>query len=465
MKWIYKWHRRLAYVMAVPLILWALSGLLHPMMSNWFKPDIANKFLIPKAIELPQGALSIEAMTDGLGELHMVKLIKLGDDVTLLAITPDQAHHYRNVLTGKEVIAAEEKYAEQLARAYMDDQESALVKITKITEFGGSYSYISRFLPAYRVELDRADGLQVVVDPRNGKLATYDNFFRRQASVLFQWFHTWSFLGNRGSVLRVVVVSLMSFAAFLIAVSGLVSLFFMKGERKMDKKRRLHRWLGGLATIFFFMFSLSGFFHVVMKLNYDDSTQWVSQQKVSPGELTHPLVDIGKLIKRPIKELTIAQVGDVSYYRVALAGRETKIVYLNIKTLEELENGEERYATALALEFSGYSESEVSDIEAITSFRNDYSFIFRRMPVWRVSFKGKEFWQYTVDTRDAHMSMRTSTPGLIEVLVFINLHKFHFIDPISKDARDWVLVAVMVLILSVSFLGVSLLVKKKKMTK
>jgi len=270
----------LVNLIAVPLILWALSGLLHPMMSNWFKPDIAKKFIIPKPIAIPSNAMSVADICAGIDQLQMIKLVEIDGKAVLLAITPDQEYHFRDVLSGEDVIDGEQLYAEQLARAFLDDSESSLVKVTKIDEFGGSYSYINRFLPVYRVELDRADGLQTVVDLRNGKLATYDNGFRRIGSKLFRWFHTWSFLGDRDSMLRVTVVSMMSFSAFILSLTGLVSLFTMRGKRKMTKGRRMHRWTGGLATIFFLMFSLSGFFHIVVKFDYDDSDQWVSERHV-----------------------------------------------------------------------------------------------------------------------------------------------------------------------------------------
>lgn len=463
MKRFYKWHRRLACVIAVPLILWALSGLLHPMMSNWFKPEIAKKFIIPKSIEIPQGAMSVADICAGLDEVQMIKLVKVGGDVALLAITPDQKYHFRSVLSGAEIPDAEEVYAEQLARSFLDDQVSDLVKVEKIEEFGGSYSYINRFLPVYRVELDRADGVQAVVDLRNGKLATYDDGFRRVGSRLFQWFHTWSFLGERGSVLRISVVSIMSFCAFLLALTGLVSLCTMRGKRKMTRGRRMHRWTGALAAIFFFMFSLSGFFHVVVKFDHDDSDQWVSENYAEVDVLTVSLAEISQRVKKPLKELSLAIIKGEPYFRVGLlAGRDGGVLYLKAKDLHLLENGEELYARELATEFSGYDESLITGIEKIDSFRPDYGFIFRRLPVWRVKYQGQKYWQYTVDTRDGHMSMRTSTPGLIETLSFVNLHKFHFIDPLGKELRDYVLLGVILLILAVSVLGILLIRRKKK---
>ena len=460
MKRFYQWHRKLACVIAVPLILWALSGLLHPMMSNWFKPDIAKKFIIPKPIQIPDGAMAIADIGKGIDEVQMVKLITIEQRVVLLMITPDQTYHFRDVMTGEEVSDAEHAYAEQLARVFLDDKESSLVKVTKVDEFGGSYSYINRFLPAYRVELDRADGMQVVVDIRNGKLAAYDDGFRRLGTRLFQWFHTWSFLGERDSVLRVSVVSIVSFCAFLLSLSGVVSLFVMRGKRKMTRGRKMHRWTGALAAIFFFMFSLSGFFHVVVKFDHDDSDQWVSGNYAEVDDLTISLAEVSQQVKKPLKELSLAMIKGEPYFRVGLAGRDGGVVYLKAKDLHILENGEELYVRDLATEFSGYDESLITGIEKINSFRPDYGFIFRRLPVWRVKYQGQKYWQYTVDTRDGHMSMRTSTPGLIEALSFVNLHKFHFIDPLGKELRDYVLLAAILLILTVFFLGVLLLRKK-----
>ena len=166
---MYKWHRYLAWVMAVPILLWALSGVLHPLMSNWFKPDIAHKFLRPVAVELPASEQKVAAICADFDEVHMVKTILLQGKPTLFIVTPDQQQYYRDILTGEAVVNGDQLYAEQLARAYLDDADSELVKISKIEEFGAGYSYIHRFLPVYRVELDREDGLQAVVDPRTGR--------------------------------------------------------------------------------------------------------------------------------------------------------------------------------------------------------------------------------------------------------------------------------------------------------
>ena len=459
---MYKWHRRLAWLMAVPMTLWMLSGVLHPMMSNWFKPEIENKFLIKPAISVEDSELSVSVIFSDIEKLHMVKLIQIEDRPVLMGISPDQERHYRDAVTGEKINSGEEQYVEQLARAYMNDSNSPLVSITKIASFDAGYSYIHRFLPVYRVELDREDDLQVVIDPRTGKLAAYDNQFRRVSSKLFSWLHTWSFLGSRDSLFRIGVVSFLSLCGFFIALSGAISLWTMrKVKRKGKKARRTHYWLGAVTSLLFFMFSLSGFFHVVVKFDYDDSDQWVSNQVVDTKDLdcsiSEVLTEAG-----PIKELSLAVIDEKPHFRIVKPGRDSSVVMFDLSSKSSLEDGDERYAKQLALEFSEYSSSDIKGTEKITKFRNDYGFIFRRLPVWRVSFKDKEYWSYTVDTQDAHMALRVKPMTVIEAISFVNLHKFHFIDPLGKSLRDWVLVVSVGLMLITVFSGVLLMIRRRK---
>ncbi|QKG51457.1 hypothetical protein [Hymenobacter sp. BRD67] len=40
---IYRWHRTLGLVTVVPVLMWTLSGLSHPLMSNLLRPFIAHE--------------------------------------------------------------------------------------------------------------------------------------------------------------------------------------------------------------------------------------------------------------------------------------------------------------------------------------------------------------------------------------------------------------------------------------
>jgi hypothetical protein len=51
---IYRWHRISSLFVAVPVLMWSLSGFLHPVMSS-FKPDVRNQFLAATSIHTLTG--------------------------------------------------------------------------------------------------------------------------------------------------------------------------------------------------------------------------------------------------------------------------------------------------------------------------------------------------------------------------------------------------------------------------
>ncbi|MGE9267127.1 MAG: hypothetical protein ACQKBY_03430, partial [Verrucomicrobiales bacterium] len=91
---------------------------------------------------------------------------------------------------------------------------------------------------------------------------------------------------------------------------------------------------------------------------------------------------------------------------------------------------------SLAREFSAYPDEAVEGVELITSFRPDYGFIQKRLPVLRVNYRDQEYWHYTVDPADAHLAQRMSAEKLQEALIFLNIHKWHFWDRLFSSGRD-----------------------------
>lgn len=457
----YELHRKLSIWIALPLALWALSGILHPMMANWFKPEIENVFLPPRPLPIPAEATPPGQVFSDIEHLHQLRVIPLGGTVAYLAITPGQELHVRSI-SGEPIANGVERYVEERARAYLGDPSSVLAEIEVLDHFSATYTTINRYLPAYRVKLDRADGMEVVIDARTGKLATFSNRPKRVMMRLFSWFHTWSFLGGPLSILRIGVVAFVSLISLSVAISGLINLFKIRRRGKATSKAlRAHRTIGGLVAIIYLMFSLSAIAHVLIKLRADNSTQWVSRQKVATGQLsTVPQSTNGK----PLLGASLAVVGGAPYYRLhqATAPRESETLLIGTESQRQLENGEVAYAHELALEFSGYAAADISGTTLITKFQPDYGFIFKRLPVWRVSFEGKPYWQYTVDTADAHMSMRTDLPGLLEALTFINLHKWHFLDFAGRETRDIATVAAALLMFCLVVSGVLLSLSKRR---
>ncbi len=42
---IYNWHKVLAFITVIPVLFWCLSGLMHPFMAHFFKPQIPKEVL------------------------------------------------------------------------------------------------------------------------------------------------------------------------------------------------------------------------------------------------------------------------------------------------------------------------------------------------------------------------------------------------------------------------------------
>src|ERR1700679_4062609 len=63
MKRIYLWHRRLSLIIALPVVLSAGSGFLHPIMTN-IRPAVGTQGLAPMAIEPSSLQVSLEAALD-----------------------------------------------------------------------------------------------------------------------------------------------------------------------------------------------------------------------------------------------------------------------------------------------------------------------------------------------------------------------------------------------------------------
>ena len=57
---IYGWHRTIGIITIIPVIFWTLSGLMHPFMAHFFKPEIANERIDLNTIEKHQLKFSIQ---------------------------------------------------------------------------------------------------------------------------------------------------------------------------------------------------------------------------------------------------------------------------------------------------------------------------------------------------------------------------------------------------------------------
>src|SRR3954466_12683473 len=91
----YKWHRILGLTGLVPIIFWALSGLSHPFMSNWFRPFIAMETFTPVSQSKMQPALSIQQVMDKnqLATLRNFSLVSFNKNVYYQVLGKDSVYN------------------------------------------------------------------------------------------------------------------------------------------------------------------------------------------------------------------------------------------------------------------------------------------------------------------------------------------------------------------------------------
>jgi len=123
--------------------------------------------------------------------------------------------------------------------------------------------------------------------------------------------------------------------------------------------------------------------------------------------------------------ITLADAG--LYYQIQTAG-EAVSRYFNVINGSELDDGDRKYAIALARHYLGDHASEIRDTERVTQFGGEYDAINRLLPVYRVRFDRP-------DNMRAYVETTSSLPGtlvddrkaLLDGL-FRNLHKWDWLN-------------------------------------
>jgi len=122
---IYKWHRTTSLIIAIPVLLWAISGFLHPIMTN-IRPKIATQFIKPAVIDSSTIKMPLQEalQKNGIDSFLSVRLIAIDTNwfyqVKLLH-SPEL--EYYSVSNGKKLKKGDWLYAQYLARIFLEGQK------------------------------------------------------------------------------------------------------------------------------------------------------------------------------------------------------------------------------------------------------------------------------------------------------------------------------------------------------
>lgn len=491
---IYKWHRTLSLIIAIPVMLWAISGLMHPIMTS-FKPNVKNQSLPPVIIDSNKVKLSLKEVLgkNGIAELQNFRIVKLNHELCYqVQLNNHTELQYFSCNNGQPVISGDVEYAKELAAAFLGDASASIQQVSLVTSFTDQYRDINRLLPVYKITFDRNDGIVLYIDNAGDRIGYATDNFREGFQSFFTMAHTWewaSFLGKG----KLLAEGLFASLAFLTAIMGLYIFFITKKPKANNgiaKHRRRHRVTSLVAVAFTLLFTFSGAFHAFEKFKPDTRQNYFITASFLSTDLDLDIKKIDSTLgdKSAIHGLSVVRIDKDAYWRIVqtdFANKQEKeecchkpakmiaaegktapgkrgITYIRIADNSILHEGEKIYARYLANTFSGNSTGDIVSTDMVTKFSGEYGFINKRLPVMKVSYGKNDNERYYVETSSGKLSVKVQDADLYEGYSFALLHKHHFMDWAGKQARDITTMLGALLTLTAVIVGIILYVKMKR---
>ena len=458
---IYKWHRILGLIVSLPVILWTLSGLLHPIM-GWVKPQVAQKTYTPEVLDLNKLTVRLDSVlkANGLDRFQNIHLASF--DKKSFAIIQADSSIYIDLKTGKISGEAKNAYITFLARHFSGDSLSSIVSIKEITEYSTEYKAVNRLLPVYRVEFARDDSYTVFIEPNTARLGGVLDNNRFVFNRLFEWFHNFSFLGE--SIFKTVVVVCLIICTIGVSIAGLYIYGFTRkslGEKgklgyNKRKERNWHRLIGLMFSVSLCLFAFSGAYHLLKK---EDPIHRLQYQ---PNDFFS--IDVLKnLPKEKFVTMGLVTINGRAFYQCyTKTTKGLHVEYIDVDQMRSLPNGDELYAKDLVKRYFALEDKDILSVENVTRFTGEYGFINKRLPVQKVQTNLKGSARYYIETRTGKLAADVVDSDMLEGLSFAYFHKYHMFDFLGKFLRNCIMMIFAFGHLLSICLGMWILIKKQK---
>ncbi|WP_033927110.1 PepSY domain-containing protein [Sphingomonas sp. 35-24ZXX] len=266
------WHRMMGYVLALPLLMFSVSGIIHLVQAAFERPtsqmrmsppvDVAQaRYPIERdwaevAAGLDVAGLSLVEAPDGrplyrLGlaqpkgampkgehdhSAHAGHAMPMGDTAIRNArfdgVTPTGPALYIDAATGRPWADGDKALAKALGRRFSGAPDSAITGMEIVTRFGPDYDFRNKRLPVWRIDYGTPVNATLFVDTATGVLADRTENWQKPERYIFSFIHKWNFLFPIGRVGLNIVVGV-----FVVLLLG-----FMAGiGLVLDRRRRRHQ--------------------------------------------------------------------------------------------------------------------------------------------------------------------------------------------------------------------------------
>ncbi len=482
-----KYHRMLGLIAGIALLIWGISGLLHPIMTTW-GPQQAVFFPPKQAINL-QGVhpLSETLATAGIEKASAVRVVPSdGKNVLQVTIEANQPRQYFELVNGTELINYDVKHAEYLARYYTKAEED-IRSVEWLDEFTPEYPWVNRLLPVYKVSFDRPDNLSIFVYTETNASAGLSNNFKHTVQTGFRWLHTWSWFPRDADWARVVLISLFMLSLFSIAVTGIGMLLLIKRKARAPGGRGWHRLAGYVLALPILSYSASGLFHLLTFAAVPPVSNLQLSEPIDLNKAHFPIHEQWEEISAGLNVSTVSIIEDVNgnlLYRLGIAKprgggpntaaeirnarydgveRTGPAIYLDASTGLPVEQGDKELALQLSEKFTQNDRELIEDAGIVTRFGSGYDFRNKRLPVWRFDYGAPVNATVFVDTTTGVLADVTLHSAKPEQWSFSQLHKFDFLRMAGRDGQNVIIAIIVLLCLGfLAALGLQMDIKRRR---
>ena len=457
---IYRGHRVTSLLIALPVLLWAMSGFLHPVMGG-FKPDVKNSRLQPTEIDTSKITFSLQAalQQNGIDSFQNFRIVKLyrGYYYQVWQRGIDSLT-YLNCESGNVLLNGDKHYAAYLAQRYLwedsgqpssDEHDhdkltaslsggtsvpakqltvakpaSKIRSTAQLTSFSKYYKASNKILPVYEVAFNREDDIQLYIDTKADRLVMASDAKKRWFTTFFAFTHSWSFLNGLGKT-KSILIGTFSALCFLSSILGFAVYNIMNGKKKgTTKSKRWHRVLGNVFLFTTVLYAFSGAWHAFAKV--PSKVNLPALEKVNIGSNETDL-NIKRLFshlspKEKLLNTSLVKMNDETYWQLVLKKEQNvSKKYIHTKADTVLNNGDAKYAAALSSRLNG---GQIVATKPLSAFSHRYSMMNKRLPVMETQFANGEY--VFVETATGEIAAITRPSDEAERFSFSNLHMHYY---------------------------------------
>jgi hypothetical protein len=461
-KHLYRWHRVTSLIVALPIVMWSLSGFLHPVM-NSFKPAVRNQSLPLTAIDTTKITVSLQEALEAnnIRTFHNFRIVKFGSAYYYqIQQLENDTLTYLDCANGKLLTNGDALYAGYLAQRYLSEpltkdkpatshvhemdasiinvltgsnstenyRSAAIKDIQLVREFDEEYKASNVLLPVYRVEFNTDDKIRLYIETSTDRMATAIDSRKAWYIHFFALAHTWSFLDGMRQT-KQVVLGVFALLCFLTSVLGFFVYNVTRRKTVSTSVKSWHRTIGNVFVVTTALYGLSGGWHALNKLSDKSKAQtMVDRSEFSIKEIDAlSFSELGKTLKtsEKLNNVSIVKINGEIYWQLFVSkGREIERRYLRTSTFWELQDGDVKYGSYLACQFAQRPDQSITNHRSLDRFTPQYSMMNKRLPVVEVGFKDNE--TYYVETSTGHLSTVTTPYSTAERFSFSNLHMHHY---------------------------------------